>query len=338
MLKVVFQDYAATALPQMSLRSVVGSELGFQNLIVKNWDTFAAELGEELFFIHEKVAIGRLEMDILAVDSQGNGVVVELKLERNVFQHVQALTYLAMLRDWSPHKFVGLAGKSRAEGLRTFVASDEALINSGQRIILIAEKFDNELLTTVRLLIERGIEIACYRVTTFGDTESLSHCLRIEAVQLNRDATDVPTYAPPRRRPEASKRRGTEVENSDVRSWTDVCKRISNEKMRAFFESAVANGAKPLPSSQRIVFNEVTGKEGWRVKAPARTEYAWVMQNGRFSGDVEFWKELLTHPETVSIQREGRRVHFHLYAHDLDAFLKAVRGRLRDVHVRDEAI
>lgn len=122
------------------------------------------------------------------------------------------------------------------------------------------------------------------------------------------------------------------LEPDTMAAWRNVCLSIRNPEIRTFFITGPDRGwARPYPRERRLVFRDGSGKEGWRVEARYRRDYAWTMQNGRFDGDVEFWKEKLSAAHSVRVLRGGARVYFHLLPADLTGFVQLVTEELRAI-------
>src|SRR5699024_9500283 len=167
------------------------SELGFkerehlQEWICKDTDC----LGEELLVIQKEFSgfqDTRERLDLLAVDKQGNLVVIENKLDdsgRDVtWQVLKYASYCSSLsKDDIRNIFQDYLErngeeKSADEILADFLEKEdfsEVQLNQGaaQRIMMIAAKFRKEVTSTVLWLMNFNIRIQCFKVTpyTFQD-------------------------------------------------------------------------------------------------------------------------------------------------------------------------
>lgn len=142
-------------------------------------------LGEELLIIQKEFdgfQDTRERLDLLAMDKQGNLVIIENKLDdsgRDVtWQVLKYASYCSSLsRDDIKNifqQFLQSSGddSSAEETIADFLEKDdfsEAQINHGtaQRIVMIAGKFRKEVTSTVIWLMNFNIRIQCFKVTPY---------------------------------------------------------------------------------------------------------------------------------------------------------------------------
>lgn len=146
-------------------------------------------LGEELLIIQKEFDgfdETRERLDLLALDKDGNLVVIENKLDdsgRDVTW--QALKYTAYVSGLTKTQIVDIyqqyldryaGGGNAAVRICEFMEVEEleeTVLNPGndQRMIFIAANFRREVTATVLWLLSRGIRAKCFKVTpyTFGD-------------------------------------------------------------------------------------------------------------------------------------------------------------------------
>ena len=146
-------------------------------------------LGEELLIIQKEFdgfADTRERLDLLALDKDGQLVVIENKLDdsgRDVTW--QALKYTAYVSGLTKSQIVDIyqqyldrycGGGNAVANICEFLEEeelDEIVLNPGndQRLMFIAANFRKEVTATVLWLREHGIDARCFRVTpyTFGD-------------------------------------------------------------------------------------------------------------------------------------------------------------------------
>lgn len=140
-------------------------------------------LGEKLLIIDEEFGNwedSRRRIDLLAMDIDGNLVVVELKrTEDGGFQDLQAIRYAAMISAMTFDDVVdahdrylrrrGIQQSGREAILEFLEAGQETTfeISSVPRIILVAQNFSIEITTTVLWLVERGLDLRCVQVTPY---------------------------------------------------------------------------------------------------------------------------------------------------------------------------
>jgi len=146
-------------------------------------------LGEELLIIQKEFDgfdETRERLDLLALDKQGNLVVIENKLDdsgRDVTW--QALKYTAYVSGLNKGQIVEIyqqyldrycGGGSASQRLCEFMEVEEleeTVLNpgNGQRMIFIAANFRREVTATVLWLLSRGIRAQCFKVSpySYGD-------------------------------------------------------------------------------------------------------------------------------------------------------------------------
>ena len=124
-------------------------------------------------------------LDLLAVDSDGILVVIELKRDDSGADvHWQAIKYASYLRQTSPERIISILadykGISNEDAKRMlqehFDADDLSSLNNDQRIILASHRFAPEVTSAVLWLNEKspgGNLITCIQLTPYQDGDSL---------------------------------------------------------------------------------------------------------------------------------------------------------------------
>lgn len=143
-------------------------------------------LGEELLVIQKEFDgfdETRERLDLLALDKDGNLVVIENKLDDSGRDVVwQALKYTAYVSSLTKMQIVDIyqqyleryaGGGNAATLICEFMEVEEleeTVLNSGndQRMIFIAANFRREVTATVLWLINRGIRAQCFKVTPYA--------------------------------------------------------------------------------------------------------------------------------------------------------------------------
>ena len=148
-------------------------------------------LGEELLIIQKEFDgfdETRERLDLLALDRDGNLVVIENKLDdsgRDVTW--QALKYTAYVSGLTKTQIVDIyqqyldrycGGGNAVSRLCEFMEVEdlsETVLNPGndQRMMFIAANFRREVTATVLWLLSRGIKAQCFKVTPYGFGEEL---------------------------------------------------------------------------------------------------------------------------------------------------------------------
>ncbi|GHS96457.1 hypothetical protein FACS189421_01540 [Bacteroidia bacterium] len=184
------------------------SELGFRERDhLQEWLANNPEaLGEELLIIQKEFDgfnDTNERLDLLAIDKQGNLVIVENKLDdtgRDVtWQVLKYASYCSTLSKENIRQIYQKYLDRQSEGLNAeenlidfFNANDftEISLNSGQtqRIIMVAGSFRKEVTSTVLWLMNYKLRIQCFKVTPYQLNEQLF--LDVEQVIPMKDAED----------------------------------------------------------------------------------------------------------------------------------------------------
>lgn len=129
----------------------------------------------------ESGAVAHERLDILALDTSGRPVVVELKRDTDKLIHIQALTYAAMVAAFDEETLAqahsafltkrgsAIVPASEAlERLRSHVDGDlSAGLKAGPRIILLAGRHLPQTVTTTVWLTQRGLDIELREVRAY---------------------------------------------------------------------------------------------------------------------------------------------------------------------------
>ncbi len=239
------------------------SALGFsERQHLQEWLVSQPEaLGEELLIIQKEFDGSddtRERLDVLALDKDGNLVVIENKLDDTGRDVVwQALKYASYCSGLSKSQVVTIfqqyldryCGGGEATALICEFLDvpelEEAVINSGnnQRLMLVAANFRKEVTSTALWLLTKGVQVQCFRVTPF----SLGEELLLNIVQI------IPT-------PEASELMiGISAKEADEKQ-AEVAVRRSHRLRLAFWEEALEAFQN---SDCRLYDNISPGKDHW---------------------------------------------------------------------------
>lgn len=303
-----------------------------QQMIRQSPDVFFREIGEELKLIGEEVRPADFvddRIDLLAIDKVGVTVVIELKRGTQKLHLLQALAYAAMVSKCPASRiaeeYSRLAGKgtSQAEEEIEDFLDEDATPNLTQRIILLAEDFDFEVLITAEWLTEKyEVDIRCYRLLLAVENDS-------------QFLTCTCVYPPPEITEHATKRRGFgEPHPLKWTNWEQALKAVENPAVVDFFQSELAAGRENY-LRKRILRYRTNGKR--RLFIAARRKLAYVWQYRRFSDDERFWKEAIGSDAQVQPVRDARSLRFYLKCkEDFGAFSEAVK-KLASMRFADDA-
>jgi len=306
-----------------------------QQLIFRNAEEFfQIECGENLFILAQEVAPSDSvadRIDLLAVDNRGKLVIIELKRGRDRLQLLQALSYAAMVADleWS-QLIKDKVGSAQRQGLDQFLAKygldnaegedEQGRINEFQRIVLIAESFDYEVLHTAKWLTEHyGMDIRCYEVALAHDRGNNLEYL--SAVQLY----PAKPLAAGIRRAGASR----SLAANKPRTIEERLAECSNDLIRHYIQELLSQSPRRSQSGGSVIFppeGEV------RLRVSPRKDYIRVKQCGRFDGDEDRWRCLSRLPKKVI---KGTNLVLQLRnLPDIDAFRRFVDSDLAKIQWR----
>ena len=234
------------------------SELGlYERQDLQEWISNNPKmLGESLLIIQKEFSgfsDTNERLDLLALDSDGNIVVIENKLDDSgkdvVWQSLKYVSYCAPLTTNEIteiyQKYLGGTGIA-SERICEFLGEEDfesVKLNTGnQRIFLVAANFRKEVTATVLYLNERLLDIKCIKVTPYVDQERLY--LDVEQILPVQDAIDYQV------RLNAKKQ-----EDAAIRKTESNTKAINRE----FWERSI-----PIISQKNPIYkNRTTTSDSW---------------------------------------------------------------------------
>ncbi len=312
MLRVERESGKLVALTRTSLsNSQYGERSGLQELILGNPQAFFEdECKESLFVVKEEVEPSDLvgdRIDLLAIDTKGAAVIIELKRGSDKLQLLQSISYAAMISDWTSAQFEERVPQVRKDAFSQFLrANGIAELNKFQRLILVAERFDFEVLQTAKwLTYSYGMNVICYEIALAQESHNGAEYLA--AIQL----------FPPREMAAQARKRGAlkSEEGNKFEEIEDLLTSHTNPSTKAFFEKNLTIRRNRRRDS--LVFPPL-GKMRFRVRP--KGNHARVSQLGRFEGDELFWKRVMSAPVVLS---RGHDLRFRLHTDaDVEAFLE----------------
>src|SRR5262249_3300021 len=249
-------------------------------------------------------------IDLLAVDPDGGAVIIEIKRDSHKLHLLQALSYAGMVAKWEPKQFIEQLCEFHKGDQRTFEQAKDELeelleegdieaINRNQRIVLLAEAFDYEVLVTAEWLTERyDVDIRCYRVSLAknGEDDFLT-CTR--------------AYPPPELTDITIRRRRQNGNGKpETTDWGEALKSKENKAVVKFFQQELAAGRSNNPKYKALRF--FVGDKR-RFVMNAKRKWARVWQSGRFEDDIDFWTSRLGERCRISPKWHGRRLRFYLF-------------------------
>jgi hypothetical protein len=192
------------------------------------------------------------------------------------------------------------------------VSNEDILaLNAHQRVLLVAEEYDYQVLATAKWLSEKHeVDIACWQMEFADDTgaEYLSFACVYPPVELA----------------DAARIRGRSHDAKPIRfaNWEAALEAVKNPAVVAFYNQRLAEKVQNRLRRRMLLFN-IGGKN--RFWMSARTKHAYVWQRGRFEGDIQFWRERLGAEARIDPVADGRAVRIFLETTpQFDGFWKAI--------------
>jgi hypothetical protein len=290
-------------------------------MILNTPDAFCDEIGEKLLIMGEEIVPTDVvddRIDVLALDKQGSVVVVELKRGANKLHLLQVLSYAAMVSEWDKEQIIAQRAEFKQcpeveveEEVEEFLDEDISAVNERQRVLLIAEEYDYQVLATAKWLAEKHeVDVSCWQME-FADDAGVEY-LSLSCVY------------PPIELAAAARVRGGLKEQKPLRftNWDTALDAVKNPAVVAFFkERLAANNENRL--RRRTLFFSIGGRH--RFNMHARAKHAYVWQRGRFEDDAQYWRQRLGDDSRIDPVAEGRALRMFLEtAQQLSAFWKAV--------------
>ncbi|MFC1735516.1 hypothetical protein ACFL1X_05325 [Candidatus Hydrogenedentota bacterium] len=296
-----------------------------QQMIRNSPDAFFEEMGEKLLLVGEEIRPDDFvddRIDLLAIDQDGATVILELKRGSNKLQLLQALSYAAMVSKWEGervveerHQLVSKSLEETEEEIEKFLSEDMESLNSYQRVILLAEDFDYEVLVCAEWLTEvYEMDIRCFRITlAMEDTSAFLSCTCI--------------YPPPEITQHAATRgRKGKGKKPQWNNWDDALASIKNNAVLNFFKKELAAKRDNYLRKRQLRYR--CGNK-YAVNVDARNDSAYVWQLRRFLGDENFWTTKIGKHIDLKPVKGGMCLRFFLSsANDFKEFSDAIEKDL----------
>lgn len=305
MLKINRDKQSFSVLDTPTLADVsITERYDLQEYICNSPKEFFNEIGQDLFLIGKEISPSKNvqdRIDILAVDKEGTGVVIELKRGNHKLHMMQAISYAGMISQWSSDDFLQQLEETQQEALIDFLEVDVEDINRRQRIILVAEAFDYALLIGAEWLTDNhGVDVLCCRIAVAKDSATNAEYLVCSNVY---PAPELAQEAVPRGR------RTTDSTTIKWADWDSALANIDNLAVAEYYrEQLRANRESYL--RKRTLHYRIEGKRRWFATARKARSYVW--QHGRFDGDIEFWQKGLSDSSDVKPVKKEKCLSFFL--------------------------
>jgi hypothetical protein len=303
-----------------------------QEMICRTPDVFCEELGEKIHILGSEVQpsdVVQDRIDLLGIDPDGAAVIIEIKRDSHKFQLLQALSYAGMIAKWEPKRFIERLidfnqkqqsyeqAKAELEEILGDGDGDIETLNRDQRIVLLAEAFDYEVLVTADWLSERyDVDIRCYRIgLAKNDNDHFLTCAR--------------AYPPPELTELAIDRRRKKTVGPETADWDEALRSIENQAVVKFFKDELMRGCSNNPKYKSIRF---TVADRRRFVMYAKKSRARVWQSARFDNDIDFWTSRFGERCTPKPISAGQSLRFTLVDEsDFEKFKKALTTELSGI-------
>ena len=328
MLRIERQTKRFTRLTEPKLAAAsITERYDLQEFIFNSPEQFFAEVAEDLFVLGKETRPSEViqdRIDLLALDPEGNAVIIELKRGNDKLQLLQAIAYAGMVAKWKASDFLSLLDADRQEKLTEFLNVDTQEINREQRIILIAEAYDFEVLVGAEWLHNNyELDILCCRIALSADPSSGAEYL-----------VCTPVFPAPELAVQAvARHRGG---GQDIRwpDWQNALSSLSNSAVVNYFKTELELGRESYLRHRSLIYR-VNGKRRWILMARDNRAYCW--QKARFKGDVDFWSTTLLSNPDIGPVKGGTALRFFVSsAEDFAQFRRAVSQELLGVEWTEE--
>lgn len=162
---------------------------------------------EDYFILGRQVEFEGIsdKLDVLAIDKQGNLVIIEVKLSffTGSHSHLQASRYAGYVSLWSPLHIKNLAedyflkafgNKINFEKkMADFLEVDLSYINQDQKVVLIGSDTNEKLISTCYWLSNQGVNLKLFQATKYKSTINEKEYVDIRKINLK---SELKVHAP----------------------------------------------------------------------------------------------------------------------------------------------
>lgn len=259
-------------------------ELGFrerehlQEWIAKNPDV----LGED-FLIIQKEFDGFSEtnerLDLLALDKEGNLVIIENKLDDTGRDVVwQALKYASYCSTLSTSQIINIFqlyldkhvtsedAKAKILEFMELENEDELLLNKNdQRIIFVANHYRKEVTSTVMWMLNHDLQIQCFKATPYSLGDGLF--LQVAQIIPLPETKEFVIEIKEKEKEENSRNKSTQIREARLLQFWTLLKKDFQENNIHLLDSINPNSAPNMGfGSNKALFSMVIGKRVQRVE------------------------------------------------------------------------
>ncbi|EQC48646.1 hypothetical protein M899_1043 [Bacteriovorax sp. BSW11_IV] len=276
-----------------------------QEAIANSWKEFTKEIKyPELIYIGKEVipdnsTLGRI--DILAYDPNENvPVVIELKRSKDKYQLLQSISYAAMVSNWTNEMFIQEANKNKnekAEEIEGIITRSEE--DSNVKIILVAERFDPEVIISTDWLIKNSyLKITAISLSVFKKDDDLyfSFDQKYPLPELN-EIYEL-----------RNRKKSKTVSKDKERSWKDVSDALSYDWGPEFLEKCLKEASGDSNRSRFIhLRKDVDGLKA--ISFFFRRNYLNVYILGKLEDPDSLFKSIFSSGVELNEWLEGYSIH-----------------------------
>lgn len=301
MLKLNVENHKFEMLEETSLKSEnIFERYDLQETIVTSWDLFKNEIelpdsyliGKEIK-PHEST---KDSIDLLAYNPDDSSIIViELKIDKNKLQLLQALSYAAMVSTWDSEKVISNIQKEcNPDSAELIDLLKNADLNSDIKIVLIAEYYDPEVILTADWLSSNySVDITAFSISLFKlDNQTFMNLKQLYPLKELADAYEIRGKKP--------------IEKKDIIEieWDDIIPKLEYPFARKAIE--ICKKHSPGEPARRRFGSIRTNYDGFTwISLNFRQKYINVYIKGDYDGAQDFLKSKFADPIEINTWRDG---------------------------------
>lgn len=313
MYKIVKKKKYLEQLPSTTLiKERIIEEQMLQQYIINSWKDFKNEISlPNSFVIGQRINPDNSTqnlLDILAFDADDlSMVVIELKRNKDKYQLLQGLSYASMIAQWDKDKLLSEIEKQKIgeyEDLLDIIKNNE--ISENVKVMLIAEKFDPEVVITSDWLTKYNLDISIFALKL--NSHEKNTFIHIEQRYPLKELSDV--YD-----------RRSKIKNNQLiseRSWQDVMEECEYEYAEKIIKMCqkIKSGEPNRKRFSNMLKQFANKFKSISIHLPRK--YVKVYIIGANDDDIDFFEKLLSKNVKVSSWRDG--ISFEIF--DENDFIK----------------
>lgn len=154
------------------------------DFIVNSPEEFFGEIGEEIYLIGAHARLGKsaaAQADLLGVDASGAGVALVVEATSQEPALSRAITAASRLASWDAPQFFERLPEQQRRAFRSFLGASISDLNQRQRVFIVGEKADADLMSAAAWLDRRGVDIVFVEAALGVDPRSGIEYLQCQA-------------------------------------------------------------------------------------------------------------------------------------------------------------